>query len=392
MNVYEESLLLHKKSKGKMEIVSKVPLKNQKDLSLLYTPGVAEPCRVIADDEEAVFDYTSKGNIIAVVTDGSAVLGLGNIGPKAALPVMEGKAILFKELGGVDAIPVCLDTQDTEEIIKTIKYLAPALGGINLEDISAPRCFEIEARLKKELDIPVFHDDQHGTAITVLAGLINAHKVLEKDLSNSKVIVNGAGAAGIAIGKLLLAYGVKNVVMVDREGIINRNEPDTMLNEAHQAIAEVTNKGLDSGKLSVALKNADAFVGVSAPNLVTADMVRSMKKDPIVFAMANPDPEIMPDQAIAGGAAIVGTGRPDFPNMVNNILIFPGLMKGALAVRATEINEAMYLAAAVALANSVPTNELNAENIFPAPLDKKVPCIIARAVSESAKKSGVTRI
>lgn len=392
MNVYEESLLLHEKTKGKLEVKSKVPVNNAKDLSLVYTPGVAEPCRVIAANEDAVYTYTAKGNTIAVISDGSAVLGLGNIGPKAALPVMEGKAILFKELGGVDAIPICLDTQDTEEIIKTIKYLAPTLGGINLEDISAPRCFEIEARLKAELDIPVFHDDQHGTAITVLAGLINAHKVLERDLSESRVVINGAGAAGIAIGKLLLAYGVRDLTMVDRGGIINKEVPASMLNHAHEEMAEKTNKKGRTGGLAEALEGADVFVGVSAPNLVNREMVRTMAKDPILFAMANPNPEILPDEALAGGAAIVGTGRPDFPNMVNNILVFPGLMKGALAVRAREINETMYLAAAVALANSVPTSELSATHIFPAPLDKKVPCIVARAVAEAAKKTGVARV
>jgi malate dehydrogenase (oxaloacetate-decarboxylating) len=392
MDVFERSLELHQKTKGKLGVVSKVPLRNQEDLSLIYTPGVAEPCKVIADNEDMVYEYTSKGNMIAVISDGSAVLGLGNIGPKAAIPVMEGKAVLFKELGGVDAIPLVLDTQDTEELIKTIKYLSPMLGGINLEDISAPRCFEIERRLKEELDIPVFHDDQHGTAITVLAGLINAHKVLEKDLSESKVVINGAGAAGIAIGKLLLAYGVKNVVMVDIEGIINRNIPVTMKNSAHEEMSKITNHNLEEGTLKDALKDADAFIGVSRGNLVTSDMVRGMKKDSIIFAMANPVPEIMPDEAKAGGAAIIGTGRPDFPNMVNNILVFPGLMKGALSVRAKEINETMYLAAAVALANAVPVSELNAEKIFPAPLDKKVPCIVSKAVSEAAKKTGAARL
>lgn len=392
MDVFKESLELHKRTKGKLGIVSKVPLRNQEDLSLIYTPGVAEPCRVIADNEDMVYEYTSKGNMIAVISDGSAVLGLGNIGPKAAIPVMEGKAVLFKELGGVDAIPLVLDTQDTEELIKTIKYLSPMLGGINLEDISAPRCFEIERRLKEELDIPVFHDDQHGTAITVLAGMINAHKVLEKDLSESKVVINGAGAAGIAIGKLLLAFGVKNVVMVDIEGIINRNIPNTMKNSAHEEISLVTNHNLEEGLLKDALKDADAFVGVSRGNLVTAEMVREMKENPIIFAMANPTPEIMPDEAKAGGAAIVGTGRPDFPNMVNNILVFPGLMKGALSVRAKEINETMYLAAAVALANAVPVSDLGREKIFPAPLDKKIACIVAKAVADAARKTGAARI
>lgn len=392
MDVFQKSLDLHQKTKGKLGVVSKVPLRNQEDLSIIYTPGVAEPCKVIAENEDMAYEYTSKGNMIAVISDGSAVLGLGNIGPKAAIPVMEGKAVLFKELGGVDAIPLVLDTQDTEELIKTIKYVSPMLGGINLEDISAPRCFEIERRLKDELDIPIFHDDQHGTAITVLAGLINAHKVLDKDLSESKVVINGAGAAGIAIGKLLLAYGVKNVVMVDIEGIINRNIPNSMKNSAHKEISKLTNHNLEEGTLKDALIDADAFIGVSRGNLVTSEMVRAMKKGPIIFAMANPVPEIMPDEAKAGGAAIIGTGRPDFPNMVNNILVFPGLMKGALSVRAKEINETMYLAAAVALANAVPVSELNSEKIFPAPLDKKVPCIVSKAVSEAARKTGVARI
>lgn len=392
MDVFKESLELHRKTKGKLEVISKVPLDNQKDLSLIYTPGVAEPCKEIAENEDMAYEYTSKGNMIAVISDGSAVLGLGNIGAKASIPVMEGKAVLFKELGGVDAIPLVLDTQDTEELIKTIKYLTPMLGGINLEDISAPRCFEIERRLKEELDIPVFHDDQHGTAITVLAGLINAHKVLGKDINESKVVINGAGAAGIAIGKLLLAYGVKNVVMVDTKGIINRDIPETLKNSAHEEIALLTNNNLEKGLLNDALKGADVFIGVSKGNLVTADMVKEMKEKPIIFAMANPIPEIMPDEAKAGGAAIIGTGRPDFPNMVNNILVFPGLMKGALSVRASTINESMYLAAAVALANQVPENELNEEKIFPAPLDKKVAPKVAEAVAAAARETGVARI
>lgn len=388
MEVYERSLALHKQMRGKLAVMSKITVKDQNDLSLVYSPGVAEPCRRIAENPEEVYDYTAKGNMVAIISDGTAVLGLGDIGPKAAIPVMEGKALLFKNLANIDAIPLCLATKDTEEIIKTVKYLAPSFGAINLEDISAPRCFEIETRLKKELDIPVFHDDQHGTAICVLAGLINAHKVVNKDLTESYTVINGAGAAGIAIAKLLSAYGVKHIVMVDREGIINRLNPETILNEGHKVIAEQTNPTGKMGSLADALIKADVFIGVSRPGLVTKEMVATMNSNAIVFAMANPTPEIFPDEAKAGGAAIIGTGRSDFPNMINNVLAFPGIIKGALAVRATDINETMCLAASIALANSVPASELDQNRIFPDPLNAKVPCIVAKAVAEAARQSG----
>ncbi|MBU2699916.1 malate dehydrogenase (oxaloacetate-decarboxylating) [Sporomusaceae bacterium BoRhaA] len=392
MDIYEKSLALHKQLRGKIAITSKMSVTNKNDLALAYSPGVAEPCRQIAKNEEDVYDYTAKGNMVAVVSDGSAVLGLGNIGPKAAIPVMEGKAILFKNLANVDAVPICLDTQDTEEIIKTVKYLAPTFGAINLEDIAAPRCFEIERRLKEELDIPVFHDDQHGTAICVLAGLINAHKVVNKDLTESQIVINGAGAAGIAIGKLLLAYGAKQIVMVDKEGIINHNNPQTLLNDGHREIAKVTNPEQKTGNLRAALIGADVFVGVSRPGLVTKEMVTTMNKDAILFAMANPEPEIFPDEAKQGGAAVVGTGRSDFPNMINNVVAFPGMLKGALAVRASDINQNMYLAAAIAIANSVSASELTADYVFPEPLNPKTACIVAKAVAQAAKHSGVARI
>lgn len=391
MDTNERALQLHEKHRGKIEVVSKVPVKTREDLSLAYTPGVAEPCRRIHENEEDVYKYTSKGNMVAVVSDGSAVLGLGNIGAKAALPVMEGKAILFKSFAGVDAFPICLDTQDTEEIVKAVKLLAPTFGGINLEDIAAPRCFEIEEKLKKELDIPVFHDDQHGTAVCVLAGLINAHKVVKKELKESAIVINGAGAAGIAIGKILLSYGVKKLYMVDKNGIINKNAPETMLNWAHEEIAEVTNPDLKQGDLAAALKGADVFIGVSRPGLVTKEMVAAMNKDAIVFAMANPTPEIFPDEAKAGGAAIVGTGRSDFPNQVNNVLVFPGLFKGALSVRAKEINEAMKLAAAEALAGIIPENELSDTNVLPFALDPRVADIVAEAVAQAARDTGAAR-
>ena len=392
MDIYEKSLLLHKQLRGKLAVVSKMTVADKNDLALAYSPGVAEPCRRIAANEQEVYDYTSKGNFVAVVSDGSAVLGLGNIGPKAAIPVMEGKAVLFKILANVDAIPICLATQDTEEIIKTVKYIAPTFGAINLEDIAAPRCFEIESRLKAELDIPVFHDDQHGTAICVLAGLINAHKVVEKDLTESEIVINGAGAAGIAIAKLLLAYGSKHITMVDQKGIINQNQPNTLLNQGHVEIAKVTNATGKSGNLAAALNKADVFVGVSRPGLVTAEMVATMNKNSIVFAMANPEPEIYPDEARKGGAAIVGTGRSDFPNMINNVVAFPGIIKGALAVRASDINQSMCLAAAVAIATSVAASELAADRVFPEPLNTKIADTVAKAVAEAARQSGVARI
>ena len=350
---------------------------------MAYTPGVAEPCKVIAEDPEAAYKYTMKANTVAVVSDGSAVLGLGNIGPLAAMPVMEGKAVLFKEFGGVNAVPICLDTQDTEEIIKAVTYLAPAFGGINLEDISAPRCFEIEERLKATLNIPVFHDDQHGTAIVVLAGIINGLKVVGKQKEDCKVVVNGAGSAGVAITKLLLTYGFQNVIMCDKVGIVSKETEG--LNWMQQKMTEVTNPNNETGTLADALKGADIFVGVSAPNIVTPEMVSSMNKDSILFAMANPVPEIMPDIAKAAGARVVGTGRSDFPNQVNNVVAFPGIFKGALEGRATQITEEMKLAAAHALADLVPDEELNEDNILPEAFNPKVAESVANAVKSHIK-------
>ncbi len=378
MTIQEKALKLHKEWNGKLETVSKTPVKSREDLSLAYTPGVAEPCKVIAQDKEAAYQYTMKANTVAVVSDGSAVLGLGNIGPHAALPVMEGKAVLFKEFGGVNAVPICLDTQDTEEIIKAVTWLAPAYGGINLEDISAPRCFEIEERLKATLDIPVFHDDQHGTAIVVLAGIINALKVVGKQKEHCKVVVNGAGSAGVAITKLLLTYGFTNIIMCDKAGIISTESEG--LNWMQEKMAKVTNPNHETGTLADALKNADIFVGVSAPNIVTPEMVSTMAKDSILFAMANPVPEIMPDAAKAAGAKIVGTGRSDFPNQVNNVVAFPGIFKGALEGRATQITEEMKLAAANAIAGLVPDDKLNENNIMPEAFDPKVAEVVAEAV------------
>ena len=378
MTIQEKALQLHKEWNGKLETVSKTPVKSREDLSLAYTPGVAEPCKVIAQDKEAAYQYTMKANTVAVVSDGSAVLGLGNIGPHAALPVMEGKAVLFKEFGGVNAVPICLDTQDTEEIIKAVTWLAPAYGGINLEDISAPRCFEIEERLKATLDIPVFHDDQHGTAIVVLAGIINALKVVVKQKEHCKVVVNGAGSAGVAITKLLLTYGFTNIIMCDKAGIISTESEG--LNWMQEKMAKVTNQNHETGTLADALKNADIFVGVSAPNIVTPEMVSTMAKDSILFAMANPVPEIMPDAAKAVGAKIVGTGRSDFPNQVNNVVAFPGIFKGALEGRATQITEEMKLAAANAIAGLVPDDKLNENNIMPEAFNPKVAEVVAEAV------------
>ncbi len=378
MTIQEKALKLHKEWNGKLETVSKTPVKSREDLSLAYTPGVAEPCKVIAQDKEAAYQYTMKANTVAVVSDGSAVLGLGNIGPHAALPVMEGKAVLFKEFGGVNAVPICLDTQDTEEIIKAVTWLAPAYGGINLEDISAPRCFEIEERLKATLDIPVFHDDQHGTAIVVLAGIINALKVVVKQKEHCKVVVNGAGSAGVAITKLLLTYGFTNIIMCDKAGIISTESEG--LNWMQEKMAKVTNQNHETGTLADALKNADIFVGVSAPNIVTPEMVSTMAKDSILFAMANPVPEIMPDAAKAVGAKIVGTGRSDFPNQVNNVVAFPGIFKGALEGRATQITEEMKLAAANAIAGLVPDDKLNENNIMPEAFNPKVAEVVAEAV------------
>lgn len=379
MTTNEKALMLHEQWKGKLETVARMPVKSREDLSLAYTPGVAEPCKVIAQDKEAAYTYTWKSNTVAVVSDGSAVLGLGNIGPHAAMPVMEGKAVLFKEFGGVNAVPICLDTQDTEEIIKAVTWLAPGFGGINLEDISAPRCFEIEERLKELLDIPVFHDDQHGTAIVVLAGIINALKVVGKQKENCKVVVNGAGSAGVAITRLLLTYGFTNIIMCDKAGMISKQSEG--LNWMQQKMAAVTNLSGAAGSLADALQGADIFVGVSAPNIVTPDMVSSMNTDAILFAMANPVPEIMPDAAKAAGARVVGTGRSDFPNQVNNVVAFPGIFKGALEGRAVQITEEMKLAAARAIAGLVPDAKLSEENILPEAFDPRV----AEAVAEAVK-------
>ena len=376
----EKALKMHEEWHGKIETCAKSHVNSREDLAIAYTPGVAEPCKVIAKDPEAAYTYTMKSNTVAVVSDGSAVLGLGNIGALAAMPVMEGKAVLFKEFGGVNAVPICLDTQDTEEIIKTVVNIAPAFGGINLEDISAPRCFEIEERLKELLDIPVFHDDQHGTAIVVLAGIINAMKVTGKDKESSKVVVNGAGSAGVAITKLLLTYGFKHVTMCDINGILGKDSKD--LNWMQEKMVEVTNLEQKTGKLADALKGADIFVGVSAPNIVTPEMVASMNKDAILFAMANPVPEIMPDIAKAAGAKVVGTGRSDFPNQVNNVVAFPGIFKGALEGRATAITEDMKLATAKAIAGLVPDKELNKNNILPEAFDPRVADVVSRAVKE----------
>lgn len=384
MTIQEKALELHEKWNGKLETVSKTPVKSREDLSLAYTPGVAEPCKVIAQDKEAAYKYTMKANTVAVVSDGSAVLGLGNIGPYAAMPVMEGKAVLFKEFGDVNAVPICLDTQDTEEIIKAVTWLAPAYGGINLEDISAPRCFEIEERLKATLDIPVFHDDQHGTAIVVLAGIINALKVVGKQKENCKVVVNGAGSAGVAITRLLLTYGFTNVIMCDKVGIIDTTTEG--LNWMQEKMAKITNPNHETGSLADALRGADIFVGVSAPNIVSPEMVSSMAKDSILFAMANPVPEIMPDVAKAAGAKVVGTGRSDFPNQVNNVVAFPGIFKGALEGRATQITEDMKLAAANAIAGLVPEDELNEDNIMPEAFNPKVAELVAEAVKSHIKR------
>ena len=378
MTTNEKALLMHEKWNGKLETVSKTPVKTREDLAIAYTPGVAEPCKVIAQDKEAAYKYTMKANTVAVVSDGSAVLGLGNIGPYAAMPVMEGKAVLFKEFGNVNAVPICLDTQDTEEIIKAVTYLAPGFGGINLEDISAPRCFEIEERLKEILDIPVFHDDQHGTAIVVLAGVINALKVVGKKKEDCRVVGNGAGSAGVAITKLLLTYGFPNIIMCDRVGIVSKDTEG--LNWMQKKMTEVTNLNNETGSLADALKGADIFIGVSAPNIVTPKMVASMNRDSILFAMANPIPEIMPDVAKAAGARVVGTGRSDFPNQVNNVVAFPGIFKGALEGRATQITEEMKLAAAEAIAGLVPADKLSDDNIMPEAFDPQVAEVVANAV------------
>lgn len=380
MSIDEKAIFLHKQWNGKIETCAKAPVKSREDLSIAYTPGVAAPCRIIAEDKDAAYTYTLKANTVAVVSDGSAVLGLGNIGPEAAMPVMEGKCVLFKEFGGVNAFPICLSTQDTDEIIAAVKAIAPTFGGINLEDISAPRCFEIEERLKKELQIPVFHDDQHGTAIVVLAGIINGLKIVGKEKEDCRVVVNGAGSAGIAITKLLLRYGFKHVMMCDREGIIGKDYPG--LNWMQRQMTEVTNLENRTGSLADALVGADIFVGVSAPNIVSAEMVSSMNRDAIIFAMANPTPEIMPDVAKAAGAKVVGTGRSDFPNQVNNVIAFPGIFKGALEGRATQITEEMKLAAANALANLVDSEQLSEDFILPEAFDPRVAQVVSQAVKD----------
>ena len=384
MDLKEKALAMHKEWNGKLETIAKSKVNSREDLAIAYTPGVAEPCKVIAENKEAAYTYTMKANTVAVISDGSAVLGLGNIGPYAAMPVMEGKCVLFKEFGDVNAVPICLDTQDTEEIIATIKNIAPAFGGINLEDISAPRCFEIEERLKAMLDIPVFHDDQHGTAIVVLAGIINGLRVTGKKKEDCKVVVNGAGSAGVAITKLLLNYGFPHITMCDKTGMLCKGMEG--LNWMQEKMVEVTNLEHKTGTLADALKGADIFVGVSAPGIVSQEMVASMNKDSILFAMANPVPEIMPDLAKAAGARVVGTGRSDFPNQVNNVLIFPGIFRGALEGRATAITEEMKLAAANAIAALVDDSELSDENILPAAFDPRVADAVSKAVKEHIKK------
>lgn len=383
MTNQEKALELHEKLQGKLETVSKTPVRTREDLALVYTPGVAEPCKVIAKDPAAAYTYTMKANTVAVVSDGSAVLGLGNIGPKAAMPVMEGKAVLFKEFGGVNAVPICLDTQDTEEIIKAVTWLAPAFGGINLEDISAPRCFEIEERLKETLDIPVFHDDQHGTAIVVLAGIINALKVVGKKKEDCRVVVNGAGSAGVAITRLLLTYGFSNIIMCDKSGILCDGAEG--LNWMQEKMVKRTNLAHETGSLADALKGADIFVGVSAPGIVTEEMVASMNSDAILFAVANPVPEIMPDLAKKAGARVVGTGRSDFPNQVNNVVAFPGIFRGALEGHAKQITDKMKLAAANAIAALVSDEDLNEDNIMPEAFDPRVADVVADAVKRNIR-------
>lgn len=391
MSLYDESLKLHEKFHGKIEVISKVPVTNREELSLAYSPGVAEPCKRIAANVSDVYRYTSKGNMVAVVTDGTAVLGLGDIGPEAALPVMEGKCILFKTFAGVDAFPICLDTKDPEEIIKAVKLIAPGFGGINLEDISAPRCIEIERRLKEELDIPVFHDDQHGTAMVVVAGIINAYRLLKhKDLSKAKVVVNGAGAAGSSIAKLIRDLGVGEILVVDRQGILRKSDKDSY-NFSHAELAELTNPEDIQGDLSVAIKGADIFVGVSVAGILSKEMVETMNSDAIIFAMANPTPEIMPELAKEAGARIVGTGRSDYPNQVNNVLAFPGLFKGALRAGSKKITEEMKMAAAVAIAGLISDEELADDYIIPNPFDERVSEAVAAEVERIAKELGICR-
>jgi malate dehydrogenase (oxaloacetate-decarboxylating) len=390
MDYGQKALILHEKMKGKIEVKSKVPVRSREDLSTAYTPGVAQPCREIHKNPDDVYRYTSRGNMVAVVSDGSAVLGLGDIGPLAAMPVMEGKAVLFKSFAGVDAFPICLDTKDVDEIVRTVELIAPSFGGINLEDIGAPRCYEVEKKLKERLDIPVFHDDQHGTAIVCSAALINGLKILNKNLEDVKVVINGIGSAGSAIARLLLSMGVKNMVLCDKFGILYPGAPTNDFMQEN--LAKVTNPEGKQGCLADAMKGANIFIGVSAPNVVTKEMVASMDSDSMLLAMANPDPEIHPDLAKEGGAKIVGTGRSDFPNQVNNVLAFPGVFRGALDVRASDINEEMKIAAAYAIAGLLPDEELSETNILPAALDERVAPAVAAAVAKAARESGAARI
>ncbi len=389
MDYNQLALEMHEKNRGKVSVVSKVKVENREDLSTAYTPGVAEPCRRIAANRDDVYRYTAKGNLVAVVSDGTAVLGLGDIGPEAAMPVMEGKAILFKEFADVDAFPVCLATKDVDEIVRTVQLLAPTFGGINLEDISAPRCFEIEKRLKETLDIPVFHDDQHGTAIVVSAGLLNALKLVGKRMEDVNIVINGAGSAGISIAKLLMLFGAGNIVLVDRQGAVSVEED--WLNPAQRQMAEVTNRHNERGPLSEVIRGKDVFIGVSAPKIVTAEMVSTMAEDAIVFAMANPTPEIMPEEAARGGARVIATGRSDYPNQINNVLVFPGIFRGALDARATAITEGMKLAAARAIAAIVADEELREDYIIPGAFDKRVAAAVAQAVVDCARQEGVAR-
>lgn len=390
MTIGEKSVQAHSEWKGKIEVISRASLTNKEDLSIAYTPGVAQPCLEIQKDINKSYEYTRRHNLVAVVTDGSAVLGLGDIGPEAGMPVMEGKCVLFKTFGDVDAFPLCIRSKDVDTIVNTVKLLAGSFGGVNLEDISAPRCFEIERRLKAECDIPIFHDDQHGTAIVVLAGIFNSLKIIKKDISDIEVVVNGSGAAGIAITKLLMSMGLKKVILCDTKGAIYKGRPG--LNAEKELMAEISNLEMKKGTLKDVIAGADVFIGVSAPGMVDQDMVKSMAKDPIIFAMANPTPEIMPEDAIAAGAKVVGTGRSDFPNQINNVLAFPGLFRGALDVRASDINDEMKIAAAKAIASFISDEELNADYVIPSPFDTRVAPAVAKAVAEAARATGVARI
>ena len=390
MDFNELALKMHEENHGKISVISKVKVENRDDLSTAYTPGVAEPCRKIHANEDDVYRYTAKGNLIAVVSDGTAVLGLGDIGPKAAMPVMEGKSILFKTFAGIDAFPICLDTKNVDEIVNTVKYLAPTFGGINLEDISAPRCFEIESRLRKELDIPVFHDDQHGTAIVVAAGLLNAIKLVGKKIEDVNIVINGAGSAGISIAKLLLQFGVGDIVLVDKAGALAKGQD--WMNPAQIAMAECTNRNNQTGSLADIIKGKDIFIGVSGPNVLTAEMVSAMAKDAIVFAMANPTPEIMPKEAKKGGARVVAPGRSDYPNQINNVLVFPGIFRGALDVRASDITERMKIAAAKAIASIITDDELSEEYIIPGAFDKRVVEVVAKAVADEARAENIAKL